>query len=160
MCAMTHPYVCHGSFVCVPWFIHPCAMHELLTRVPWLTHVCAMTHWGGITSAALQVSTSLCRTSCVQSPDYSMRAMSHSHVCVRIHSGGGMSATVLCSLVLTCVDHRSADLQIISYVFHDSLTCVQWLSQEEARVRLCKLVLACVERRSADLQIISKVDIL
>jgi len=50
MCAMTHSYVCHDSFICVPWFIHMCAMthsyvcHDSFICVPWFIHMCAMTH--------------------------------------------------------------------------------------------------------------------
>jgi len=50
MCAVTHLYVCHDSFICVPWLIHMCAMthsyvcHDSFICVPWLIHMCAMTH--------------------------------------------------------------------------------------------------------------------
>ena len=38
MCAMTHSYVCHDSFICVPWLIHMCAKCAM-------THcMCAMAH--------------------------------------------------------------------------------------------------------------------
>jgi len=54
---MTHSYVRHVSFSCVPWFIHMCAIthslcamihsyvyHAPFKCVPWLIHICAMTH--------------------------------------------------------------------------------------------------------------------
>ena len=66
MCAMTHLYVCHDSFIRVPWLIHDenwflmmlvpqiSKIHvflgldfrwwELVSCVPWLIHTCAMTH--------------------------------------------------------------------------------------------------------------------
>jgi len=50
MCAMTHSYVCHDSFICVPWLNHLCAMthsylcHDWCIYVPWLIHVWAMSH--------------------------------------------------------------------------------------------------------------------
>jgi len=36
MCDVTHSYVWHDSFMCVPWFIHIC--------VTWLIHMCDVTH--------------------------------------------------------------------------------------------------------------------
>jgi len=39
--AMTNSYVCHDSFMCMPWLIH--VWHDSFMRVPWLIHVCAMT---------------------------------------------------------------------------------------------------------------------
>jgi len=50
MCAMTHFYVCHDKFVCVPWLISMCAMTNLyvcqnsFVCVLWLICMCAMTH--------------------------------------------------------------------------------------------------------------------
>ena len=42
MCAMTHSYVCHDSFICVPWPIHMCDMthhtYEGLPYVWWMSH--------------------------------------------------------------------------------------------------------------------------
>ena len=54
----THSYMCHDSFIHVPWLIHTyamthfntCAMthsymcHDSFIHVPWLIHTCAMTH--------------------------------------------------------------------------------------------------------------------
>ena len=52
MCAMTHFYVCYGSFLCMPWLIRVCPVthsysyvcHDSFLRVPWLILTCAMTH--------------------------------------------------------------------------------------------------------------------
>jgi len=44
-----HSYVCHDSFICVPWLIDMCAMthtyvcHDSFICVPWLIHMCVMT---------------------------------------------------------------------------------------------------------------------
>jgi len=32
VCDMSHPYVCHVSFVCVPWLMHVCAMTNEVGR--------------------------------------------------------------------------------------------------------------------------------
>jgi len=61
MCAINHSYlchdslyVCHESFICVPWFIETCSTiaggssarhHDSFARVPWIVYMCAMTHW-------------------------------------------------------------------------------------------------------------------
>jgi len=40
LCAMSHSYVCHDAFMCVPWCIHMCAMahscvcHDSIMCVP------------------------------------------------------------------------------------------------------------------------------
>jgi len=50
MCAMTHSYVRHDSFVCVPWRIHTCDMthsyvwHDSFICATWLIHMCDMNH--------------------------------------------------------------------------------------------------------------------
>jgi len=70
MCAMTHSYVWHDSFmcgtrlfhvfayvrhntfICVAWLIHvcdithSCVWRDSFTCVTWLSHVCDMTMWG------------------------------------------------------------------------------------------------------------------
>jgi len=53
MCAMTHSYVCHDPFICVPWLIHMCAW--LIHMCAWLIHTFAMTHswWELISDVAL-----------------------------------------------------------------------------------------------------------
>jgi len=52
MFIMTHSYLCHDSFICVPWLFHVChdsficvrwlfcVCHDSFIRVPWLFHVC------------------------------------------------------------------------------------------------------------------------
>jgi len=58
MCAMTHSYVCHDSFICEPWLIHiwtdsflcgppfydACEWQDSFKYVPWRIHVCGKTH--------------------------------------------------------------------------------------------------------------------
>jgi len=50
LCEVTHAYVCHDSFISVPWLIHKCAMthsyvcHDSCIRVPGLIHTCNMTN--------------------------------------------------------------------------------------------------------------------
>jgi len=40
ICAMTHSYVCHDSFICVPWLIHKCDInHSYTIHVTWLIHM-------------------------------------------------------------------------------------------------------------------------
>jgi len=47
---MTHSYVGHDSFICVPWLIHMCDMthsdvwHDSFICATWLLHMCDMTH--------------------------------------------------------------------------------------------------------------------
>jgi len=48
--AMTHSYVWHDAFICVPWRIHMCDMthsyvwHDAFICVTWRIHICDMTH--------------------------------------------------------------------------------------------------------------------
>jgi len=61
MCAVTHSYAWHDSFICVPWLIHICDMtHSYVRRdysyvfiqgrmegakcVPWIIHTCDVTY--------------------------------------------------------------------------------------------------------------------
>jgi len=47
MCAMTHSYVCHDSFIyafCVPWLIHMCAMTDSYV-IPMRILVCLVQNW-------------------------------------------------------------------------------------------------------------------
>jgi len=49
-CDMTHAYVCHDSFIRLPWLrvdvdmTHSQVSHDSFIRVLWLIHTCAMTH--------------------------------------------------------------------------------------------------------------------
>jgi len=45
MCDMTHSYVCHDSFVCVPWLIHKCDMTRL-DSCDNKSHIC-LSHMNG-----------------------------------------------------------------------------------------------------------------
>ena len=62
MCATTHSYVCHDSFICVTWLIHMCAVtHSYVWRdsILWLIHV-----WNDVWLApvTLQHSATCCNT--------------------------------------------------------------------------------------------------
>jgi len=124
MCAMTYSYVCHDSFICVPWLIRMCAMthsyvcHDSFICVPWLVHTCAMTHVA-------------CRTSQVV---YRMKSFLESSGC-RTHTlktSGRQKETLqthsnLCHDWFICVTICHMFDTTRSYVWHDSFTCVTWL---------------------------------
>jgi len=136
MCAMTHSYVCHDSFVCVPWLIHTRAMthsylwHDSFIRAPWIVHMDAITRsyvcYGAFTCVPWLVHTCalthsyLCPDSFIRVPWLiHMCAMAHSYVC---HD--------LCTYVPWIV-HMSALTQ--SYVSHGSFICVPW------PIRMCAM---------------------
>jgi len=49
VCALTHLYVWHDSFICVTWFVHMCdivhsySSHDAFMCVTWLIHTCDLT---------------------------------------------------------------------------------------------------------------------
>jgi len=99
MCVMTHPYVCHDSFICVTWLIHMCVMthsyvwhvyicvmthsyvwHESFICVTWIIHMCVMTY------SYVCHDSFICVTwlihMCVMTHSY----VWHVHMCVMTHS--------------------------------------------------------------------------
>jgi len=144
MCDMTHSYVCHDSFICVPWLIHSficatwlvhmrdvthsymCAMtrsyvcHDSFVYVPWLIHMCDMTH------SYVWHDSFICGTWLIH-----MCAMTHSYVwhdsfiCVPwlIHSF--ICATWL--VHMRDVTHSYMCDMTRSYAWRDSFVCATWL---------------------------------
>jgi len=104
VCAMTHPYVCYDSFICVPWLNNRCWGVSIF--VPCLPCVCAITHvrvscssfmrvlwlirkcgmayffetYGGVDDAELLLRGPWRIHMCVPWPIY-VCAMTHSHLC-------------------------------------------------------------------------------
>jgi len=71
MCEITHTYVWHDSFICVPWLGNSLKwlIHTSTPRVTWLIHMCDMTH------SYVWHDSSICVTWLIHTPD-----MTHSYV--------------------------------------------------------------------------------
>jgi len=106
MCAMNCSYLCHDSFICVPWLVRMCAMthsyvcQDSFTCMPWLIHLCAMTH------------SYVCHGSFICVPWLI-------HLCTMAHSHVGYDSSICVSwpIHMCTLTH--------SYVCH-SFTCVPW----------------------------------
>jgi len=123
-CAMFHIYVCHHSFLRVPWLfptrvmIHSCVYHDSFVCVPWLTFMSTMSH-GPTQCRSREVISKIERITCV--PWLIFMCMKLLHMCA-------MTCSCVCLDSFLCVPWPLHMCAITcSDVCDHSFLCLPWL---------------------------------
>jgi len=130
MCATTHSYVCHDSFIRASWLIYirvitnAYVRHESFICAPWLIYTCTMTHLYVCYHSCMCVSwlIHMCAITHSYERHDSFNSVPCIHMCVMTHS-------YACHGSFICLPWRIHMCAMnLSYVCHDPCMCVPWLT--------------------------------
>ena len=130
--AMTHPHICHDSFIHVTWLIDTRAVPhwhiglDLFIHAPWLIDMCAMTHSYTYHDSFIYVPWLI--HTCVTTHSY-MCQQAFLHVACLIDSFDYTHIAVCCvgRVLRCCSNYKSSTHWLISLHAHSSVLCWEGL---------------------------------